>query len=105
VGERAEIMMQLEFRPRALADLKEIRDYFLAQDDDGKAERVRQHLVQRFNALVRKPTLGIKTSRPDVRILSPLKYPYRIYFTVIGQAVVILHIRHTSRGAIKLQDI
>jgi toxin ParE1/3/4 len=105
VGERAAIMMELEFRPRALADLEEIRDFFLAQDDDGKADRIRQHLVQRFNALVRKPTLGVKTSRPNIRILSPLKYPYRNYFTVIGQSMVILHIRHTSRGTMDLQDL
>jgi toxin ParE1/3/4 len=97
--------MRLEFRPRALSDLIEIRDFHIAQGDDAKAERVRQHLVQRFDALMKKRTLGLPTSRPDVRILSPLKYPYRIYFTVKNDAVVILHIRHTSRGGIKLPDL
>ena len=97
--------MKLEFRPRALADLEEIRDFFLAQNDDDKAERIRRHLVQRFNALTQKPNLGVKTSRADVRILSPQKYPYRIYFTVTDTSVVILHVRHTSRDALKLQDI
>jgi plasmid stabilization system protein ParE len=105
MGQIEGLVMQLEFRPRALADLEDIRDYLLLHGEDGKAERVRQHLVQRFNALVRKPTLGVKTSRPDVRILSPQKYPYHIYFTVVGKSVVILHVRHTSRGEVKIEEL
>ncbi|HEY5827616.1 MAG TPA: type II toxin-antitoxin system RelE/ParE family toxin [Hyphomicrobiaceae bacterium] len=29
----------------------------------------------------------------------PTRYPYRIYYTVQGDEVVILHIRHTARRA------
>ncbi len=41
--------------------------------------------------------LGRPTATPDVRILSLRRYPYRLYYTVTAVAVVILHIRHTSR--------
>jgi plasmid stabilization system protein ParE len=41
--------------------------------------------------------LGRRTATPDVRILSLTRYPYRVYYTVSAVAVVILHIRHTSR--------
>ena len=40
--------MKLEFRPRAVADLAEIRDYLLAHTDSAAADRVRRHV--RHNA-------------------------------------------------------
>jgi plasmid stabilization system protein ParE len=89
--------MKLEFRPRALFDLIEIRDHLLDSADEQAAERVRLHLMTRLKRLERQPTLGIPSSFPTIRVLSPTKYPYRIYFTVLATEVVILHIRHTSR--------
>ena len=97
--------MRLELRPRALADLENIREYLIEHSGDVAAERVRKHLVQRFDALGRRPILGVKTSHPDIRILSPQKYPYRIYFAVVGQAVVILHVRHTSRDELNVDEL
>jgi hypothetical protein len=41
--------------------------------------------------------LGRRTATPDVRVLTLTRYPYRMYYTVSEVAVVILHIRHTSR--------
>ncbi len=43
--------------------------------------------------------MGVPSSQPGVRILQPTRYPYRIYYTVQGDEIVILHIRHTSRQA------
>ena len=37
-------------------------------------------------------------SNPEIRILPPTLYPYRIYYTVQGDDVVILHIRHSARS-------
>lgn len=97
--------MRLEFRPRALADLVKIRNGVAKRANPQAAENVRRHLLQRLERLRKKPDLGITTSRPDVRILSPTKYPYRIYFTVTDEAVVILHIRHTSRRIKRLDRL
>ncbi len=97
--------MKLEFRPRAVADLAEIRDYLLAHADSAAADRVRRHLRQRFDTLKRRPSLGIVSSRSDIRILSPQKYPYRIYFTVIEKTVIVLHVRHTARDLPKLDEL
>ena len=93
--------MQLEFSPRALADLAEIRSYHLDHASEQAADNVRRYLLRRFDAIAKKPSLGIASSRDGVRILNPSKYPYRIYFAVIG-AVVILHVRHTAR---RLPDV
>jgi plasmid stabilization system protein ParE len=41
--------------------------------------------------------MGALTSDPLLRILQPTRYPYRIYYTVQSDEIVILHIRHTAR--------
>jgi toxin ParE1/3/4 len=89
--------MNLELRPRAVSDLVEIRDYLLEQASEQAAERVRCHLLKRLDGLCRSPANGRRSSHPNIRILSPTTYPYRIYFTVVDQTVVVLHIRHTAR--------
>ena len=61
------------------------------------AHRVRRHLKARADRLRTNPQLGVVSTNSDVRVLNPIRYPYRIYYTVRGSDVVILHIRHTSR--------
>jgi plasmid stabilization system protein ParE len=43
--------------------------------------------------------MGTASSSPEIRILAPTRYPYRIYYTVQRNEVAILHIRHTARQA------
>jgi plasmid stabilization system protein ParE len=97
--------MRLEFRPRAVIDLGEIRDYLLEHGGDLLAERVRRHFETRFDLLLRNPFIGVDTSKVGVRILSPTKYPYRIYFTILPDAIVILHVRHTARDVPDLDEM
>ena len=40
---------------------------------------------------------GRKDLEPGIRILPPTRYPYRIYYAVEADAVVILHVRHSAR--------
>ena len=63
------------------------------------ADRVRAHLLQRITQLSRLPHMGVVTSERKISILAPTRYPYRIYYTVQHNEVVILHIRHTARQA------
>jgi hypothetical protein len=48
---------------------------------------------------------GVETAEPDILYLAPIRYPYRIYCTVTAAAVVILHIRHSSRLDPDLSDL
>ncbi len=89
--------MKLRFDDQAINDLIEIRDYILEHASEAAANRVRAHFRDRFHRLKITPSLGISSTDANVRVLSPTKYPYRIYFTVQGDTIVILHIRHTSR--------
>ena len=90
--------LKVRLHKQARADLREIRDYLLEVADRRSADLVRLHLRQRILRLGDFPQLGTPTTMVDVRILAPTKYPYRIYYTLTDDAVVILHIRHTSRA-------
>jgi plasmid stabilization system protein ParE len=54
-------------------------------------------LQSRIVRLLRQPLIGIAGQHSDVRILPPTRYPYRIYYTIQDDEIVILHIRHTAR--------
>ena len=89
--------LKLRLDPQAKRDPVEIRGYLLEKAGTASADRVRHHLRRRFKRLLTKPMLGVETAEPGVLYLAPIRYPYRIYYTVTAVAVVILHIRHTSR--------
>jgi toxin ParE1/3/4 len=89
--------MKVKLHARARRDLVEIRHYLRLSAGPESAERVRLHIKERIARLGTSPQIGIASSEPDIRILSPTLYPYRIYFTVTLDAVVVLHVRHTSR--------
>ena len=91
--------MKLRWRPRALRDLQDIRGYIAAQSSAASADRVRRHLRARANRLSTNPYIGVASSNPEIRMLPPTRYPYRIYYTIQGDNVVVLHIRHTARQA------
>jgi toxin ParE1/3/4 len=90
--------MNLRWDPRALQDLNSIRRFLATTSSPRAAERVRKHLLARVNRLRKRPYLGPPSiNNPDIRILAPIHYPYRVYYTVQGQEIDILHIRHTAR--------
>jgi plasmid stabilization system protein ParE len=89
--------LKLRFDPQAKRDLAEIRAYLLERVGEAPANRVRNHLRRRFKLLLKKPMLGVDTTEPGILYLAPIRYPYRIYYTVTAVAVVILHIRHSAR--------
>jgi len=91
--------MNLRWDPCAIQDAHDIHRYIAAHGSQGAAERVRQHVNTRVNQLQRHPYLGKKSSNSEVQMLLATRYPYRIYYTVNLNEIVILHIRHTSRRA------
>jgi plasmid stabilization system protein ParE len=91
--------MKLRWDARALQDIRDIRNFIVAHGSAGAADRVRLHLRSRAHRLLTNPFIGIVSTNPAIRILPPTRYPYRIYYTIQGDDVVILHIRHTARLA------
>jgi len=90
--------MNIRWDVRALDDLRDIRHYIAQHGPPAAADRVREHLRTRVARLITRPLIGVLTSNPDIRVLPPTRYPYRIYYTIQGDDVVILHIRHSARS-------
>jgi toxin ParE1/3/4 len=91
--------LTIRFDARALADLAEIRDYLGERSPSG-AERVRLHLVETIDRLSDFPFLGRATDEPGVRVLVLTRYPYLVFYAVLADDVVILHVRHGAREPI-----
>jgi plasmid stabilization system protein ParE len=90
--------LKVRLNDRAAGDLQDIIDQRAEEHGAQVAEHVHDELVAAMQRLALRPfLLGRRTANPDVRVLSLTRYPYRIYYTVTAVAVVILHIRHTSR--------
>lgn len=89
--------LKIVIHQRAKRDLEEIQQYLLRQADPLAADRVRAHLRKRIARLAAVPRMGKPSTHPDIRILPPTRFRYRIYYTLSAEAVVILHIRHTAR--------
>ena len=90
--------MKAEYSRRALSDLRDIAAYYASSDNpaggDGVADRI-QEVVTR---LLRVPQSGRPVSeRPGVRVAPLLRYRWNIFYSVKGETLRIVHIRHTSR--------
>jgi plasmid stabilization system protein ParE len=91
--------LTLRFDDRALDGLRQIRSYIAERSLSG-AERVRSHIMHAIDSLIDFPFLGRATDEPRVRILVMSKYPYLVFYSVVRDEVVILHVRHAARGHI-----
>jgi plasmid stabilization system protein ParE len=56
-------------------------------------------LRARIDRLRANPFIGVTSSNPDIRVLPPTRYPYRIYYSIQSDEIVVLPIRHTARRA------
>jgi plasmid stabilization system protein ParE len=90
------MVVKLRFTARAVGDLENIRAYLVARNPRG-AERVRAHIELTIDRLANFPELGPATDEPSVRVLPLTRYPYLIYYSLVGDDLVILHIRQAAR--------
>lgn len=89
--------MKLEFSRRALADLRVISE---EADVFGRAARqgLELRLRQVFERIASQPNAAREVvQRPGVRVLPLVRYPYKVFYRVRFDSVLILHIRHAAR--------
>jgi plasmid stabilization system protein ParE len=100
------VALKVKWHRRAAHDLRSIHDHLAQESGVPTAKRVRAELRQSARGLALQPfLLGRPIPASEIRILSLTRYPYRIYYTVTADAVVILHIRHSARLDPDLDDM
>jgi plasmid stabilization system protein ParE len=93
--------VKLRYTRQAARDLIEIAEYLRARNL-AAALAVRAAILRSLRDLILFPALGRRQTIEGVRKLVTRKYRYLIYYTVDegAQEVVILTIRHPSRGRV-----
>ena len=89
--------MSIRYTARALEQLADIFDY-IAQDNPQAAHSVRSRIKASIERLDDFPFSGRITERPGVRVLTVVRYPYRVFYSTQGTGeVIILRILHAAR--------
>jgi plasmid stabilization system protein ParE len=91
--------MRVRYTNEALRDLDEILSYIAAQYPAVfiSFERRLRSVVRRIGAW--PDSAQELAERPGVRVVPLIRYPYKIFYQVAGDAVETLHIHHAARRA------
>jgi toxin ParE1/3/4 len=90
--------MKLVYSQRALADLDRIAAYYATYASPAIAESIELRLSNVIDRIFQAPESAPRLSqRSQVRVVTVVRYPFRIFYRVRNDAIDILHIRHTSR--------
>ena len=92
--------MRVRYTPEAFLDRERILEYLRERSSSG-ARNVAASIRDAVAQLVDQPHSGYRTDNSEVRVISVVRYPYKIFYRVRDDVVEILHIRHTSRRAWK----
>lgn len=90
--------MKVEYSNRATADLRKISAY--SRDTFG--ELVTESLEARIRAVVDHISRGPLSApqleqKPHTRVVSLVRFPFKIFYRVYPDRIRIQHIRHTAR--------
>jgi plasmid stabilization system protein ParE len=90
--------MRVEFTNRAVRDLREIA----AHSRQNFGERIATALEARLQDVVMQISAAPESSprveqRPGMRVVPLVRYPFKIFYRIIGDTVRIVHIRHAAR--------
>jgi toxin ParE1/3/4 len=90
--------VRVEYSQRAIADLRDIAAYFARSGAPGVGERIAARIQEGVARIAVLPLSGRPVlQRPGVRVVLLVDYRYKIFYRVMGDAIRIVHIRHTSR--------
>jgi toxin ParE1/3/4 len=97
--------VKLSYSPRAVGDLADIAGYLVARSPTG-ALSVESSIRKTIDIIAAFPQAGrALEQRPHVRVMPLGRYPYLLFYTVRGDEVVILHIRHGGRKPIDPREL
>jgi toxin ParE1/3/4 len=96
--------MRVRYTPRAFSDLEDIRVYIHHRNPTA-AQRVVTVLEKIVVRLGDFPESGQRSDELDVRVIFAIQYPYRIYYRIESDKILILHIRHAARKALERGEV
>jgi toxin ParE1/3/4 len=88
--------MRLRWTPTAYLELQDVVAYIAIRNPQGAA-KVHARIRHTIDLLVDFPAAGRATREPGVRRILSLPYPYIVSYEVMGEAIVILSVRHARR--------
>ena len=90
--------MKVRWSETALAEIDNI--FLYASEYNRSAAAAVVERIEALTALLEEfPLVGHLTDEAEVRVLSVVRYPFLIFYTIDNAAgeIVILHVRHTSQ--------
>lgn len=88
--------MKLRYTRPALADLSEVLAYVSSRSPRG-GNRVNARIQASINRLKIYPRIGARTDDPFIRRIVVTPYPYRVFYEVGDDEIIIHAIRHAAR--------
>jgi plasmid stabilization system protein ParE len=92
---------RIEVSSMAKADLEDLQSY-IALDSPGRAMAFTVRILDRIATLERFPrrnSIVRDAASLGESVRAMVVAPYKIYYTIVGDVVHILHVRHTARGS------
>ena len=89
--------MKVRFTRPARSDLESIYAY-VNRHDPKAAARIIDGIIERVEALGRHPYTGRPTDVANIRVAALPRYRYLIFYSIAGDELHILHVRHMSRA-------
>jgi toxin ParE1/3/4 len=89
--------MKVRYTPRARDDLDKIH-FYLNERSPAAASAVLKRIRNRIDRLADYPLMAPVTELAGIRGLTILRYPYKAYYRILKDEVVILHIRDARRA-------
>ena len=90
--------MKIEFTNRAVRDLREISSYCRRQFGDRVTAALEARMRDAVANIADFPERAARVEgRPGIRVVPLVRYPFKIFYRIIGDTVRIVHIRHAAR--------
>jgi plasmid stabilization system protein ParE len=88
--------MIVRYRARALANIDDIYAYLHERNPRG-AQSVLRAILEGVDLIGARPLASPSTQRAGIRVKLITRYSYKIFYRIVDDTVVIIHIRHMSR--------
>jgi toxin ParE1/3/4 len=97
--------VKVRYSSRATSDIAHIAEYLVERSPSG-ARSVDRSIRKTVDLIAAFPGSGrTLEQRPAIRVMPVGRYPYLIFYTLRGDEIVILHIRHGARKLVDARDL